>query len=326
MLIVGFRIFVPLRVALFHPFALTPPFVCSVPSFVSFCRSVRRCTIPVRSAHQDRRTVWSGQMHSCDTPSHRFFCRIVPVCWSSNKPHRLRSEALIRTEGFATSCPDFNRFIVQIRSSWNKSSDCMSVRSLSTRGIGTTHLDSHLSYCSCRNERPNVDRVCILRIGLPGSSRIMPLSFGASESIQIQAPSTLVRSLPRQVESSPDGTDSNRAIVLFSAPTPCSFATATTRPHFHSSDRSWLEGTPTTLSGFLSVGSVGWEGGTTINRILSLLTATLEMNTNNQPEVSTLYCSNRMEQHRPIRIAVHRVAPVGMKSNDSCRLPSAVKY
>ena len=133
---------------------------------VPFRRSVRRCTIPVRSDHQDCQMIWSGWMHTRNTPSRCFFCRLVPECWSGNKSHRLRSEALIRTEGFATSRPDFNRPILKIRSSRSESSDCMSVRSLCTRGITTSHLDPHLLHRSSRNDDQNINRVCILRIGL----------------------------------------------------------------------------------------------------------------------------------------------------------------
>ena len=87
---------------------------------------------------------------------------------------------MIRTEGFATSLPDFNQPILQIRSSWNKSSDCMSVRSLCTRGVTTTHLDSHLLCCSGRNDEQNVNRVRLLWIGLSGPNRIMPFPLQLS--------------------------------------------------------------------------------------------------------------------------------------------------
>ena len=137
-------------------------------------------------------------------------------------------------------------------------------------------------------------------------------------------PPTPIRILYRRVESGwnllePD----NRSLFRLKAPFSGNSNNSTA---FHPLDRSWLEGTPTTLLGFLSVGSVGWEGGTTINRILSLSTATLERNTNNQPEVSTLYCSARMEHHRPIRISSHQIASFGTNSNESCGLPSAPKH
>ena len=133
---------------------------------VPFRRSVRRCTIPVRSDHQDCQTLWSGWMHSCNTPSYCFFCRLVPVCWSGNKSHRFRSYVLIRSQPTATSCADFNRPIVQICLSRSESSDCLSVRSLCTRGITTSHLDPHLLHRSGRNDEQNINRVRILRIGL----------------------------------------------------------------------------------------------------------------------------------------------------------------
>ena len=164
MLIVGCRIIILLRVVPFHAFALTPPFVCSV--LMSLCRCACRCTIPVRSDHQDCQTVWSGQMHSRRTPSHRFFCRLVPVCWSGNKSHRFRSYVLIWSQPTATSCADFNRPIVQICLSRSESSGNMSIRSLCTRGITTSHLDPHLLHRSGRNDEQNINRVRVLRIGL----------------------------------------------------------------------------------------------------------------------------------------------------------------
>ena len=56
---------------------------------------------------------------------------------------------------------------------------------------------------------------------------------------------------------------------------------------------------------FSSVGSSSWGGTTTINRRLCSSTAPLGWNTNIQPKVSTLYCSDRMAQHRPIQISTN---------------------
>ena len=130
---------------------------------------------------------------------------------------------MIRTEGFATSLPDFNQPILQIRSSWNKSSDCMLVQSLCTRGVTTTHLDSHLLCCSGRNDKQNVNRVRLLWIGLSGPNRIMPFSSAAVKPIQIRAPSILIQILLRRVMSSRVGSsqvlmESTQAGQSFSIP------------------------------------------------------------------------------------------------------------
>ena len=65
------------------------------------------------------------------------------------------------------------------------------------------------------------------------------LSFAAVQPIPIGPPSTLIRILPKQVESSPDGINRNWAIVLCSGPTLRSVASATRHLCFCPSDRSF---------------------------------------------------------------------------------------
>ena len=170
----------------------------------------------------------------------------------------------------------------------------MSVGSLRTRELTTTHLDSHLSCCSGRNNRQNVDRVCILRIGLPGSSCGKSLSFGAVELIWMRPPSILIRILPQRVKSGWNRPEpGNRSLFHSDARLICN----SNNSSIFSSIGSFLIGRDANHSSeFSSVESDNCEGASTTNWILPLSAAFLERDIDNQPGVSTLYRSARMEQ------------------------------
>ena len=157
------------------------------------------------------------------------------------------------------------------------------------------------------------------------SSCNMSLSFAAVESIWIVPSSTFIRDSPltSRVESG------------WNRPEPdnCSLFRLQCSAHLQQQRLIRISYIGTFLiernanhsSAFSFVEPNYCRGTSTSNRSLCRSTVPLGWDNNNQPKVSTLYRSARMEQQRLVPFLSQHIALLGTKSNDSCGLPSAKK-